>query len=75
MNTKAIFSTASEWVSGLVGIFTGFVSLGIVTEIVFGSGAFGVDIIANITALVGTFVSGGFTGFLALLVIVGLWKD
>ena len=49
MNAKAIFSTVGEWVSGLVNLLTGFVALGVLTEVIFGTGVFGVNVVCNFT--------------------------
>ena len=74
MNVKSIFSTISDVLSGFGGVLGGLVSVGILTQIVFGS-VLGLDIIGNIGALVGSFLGGGLTGLLTFLVVVGLWEN
>ena len=75
MNAKAIFSTVGEWVSGLVSLLTGFVALGVLTEVIFGTGVFGVNVVGNVSAIVSHFWTNGFAGLLALLILVGLFNN
>ena len=75
MNAKAIFSTVGEWTSGLVNLLTGFVALGVLTEVIFGTGGFGVNVVGNVTAIVSHFGTNGFAGLLALLILVGLFNN
>ena len=74
MNVKGIFSSIGEWVSGLVDLLMSFVALGVLVQVIFGTGLFGVDVVGNLTALVASFGSGGFAGLLALLVLIGIYN-
>ena len=74
MNVKGIFTTISEWVGGLVDLLSGFIALGVLVQIIFGTGVFGVDVIGNLTSVIAGFGTGGFAGFLALLIIVGIYN-
>ena len=74
MNVKGIFSSIGEWVSGLVDLLAGFVALGVLVQIVFGTGVFGVDVVGNLTSVIGGFGTNGFAGFLALLILVGIYN-
>ena len=74
MNVKNIFSTVGDWVSGLVDLLAGFVALGVLVQIVFGTGVFGVDVVSNLTSVIGGFGTNGFAGFLALLILVGIYN-
>ena len=74
MNAKAIFSTVGEWVSGLVSLLTGFVALGVLVQVIFGTGLFGVDVVGNLTSIVASFGNGGFPGLLALIVLIGIYN-
>ena len=51
-----------------------FVAIGAVSEVIFGSGIFGVNVIGNLTSIINTFGQSGFAGLIALLVLVGLFK-
>ena len=74
MNVKGIFSSIGEWVSGLVELLASFVALGVLVQVIFGTGLFGVDVVGNLTGIVAAFGSGGFAGLLALLVLIGIYN-
>ena len=75
MNIKSVFSSASDVISGLASVLAGLVTVGIMTQIIFGTGTLGLDIVANIGTLVNSFTSGGLTGLLTLLVVCALWSN
>ena len=72
MNVKSIFGTIGDTLSGLFGILTGLVGVGIMSQVVFGTGWMGIDVIANISNIVNTFLTGGVTGLLTLIVLFSL---
>ena len=72
MNVKSIFGTIGDTLTGLFGILTGLVGVGIMSQVVFGTGWMGIDVIANISGIVNTFLSGGVTGLLTLIVLMHL---
>ena len=51
-----------------------FVAIGAISEVIFGSGVFGVNVIGNLTSIINTFGESGFAGLVALLVLVGLFR-
>ena len=69
MNVKSIFSTIGDALSGITGVLGALVSVGILSQIVFGAGWLGIDVVGNISGLVNTFLSGGVTGLIVLLVV------
>ena len=75
MNIKSIFGTIGEVVSGLTGVLGGLVAVGVLSQIVFGSGWLGIDVIGNITSIVNGFLAAGLTGLVTLVVLVGLWGE
>ena len=75
MNIKSIFGTIGEVVSGLAGVLGGLVAVGVLSQIVFGSGWLGIDVIGNITGIVNNFLSAGLTGLVTLIVLVALWSE
>ena len=75
MNVKSIFSTIGEVLGGIAGVLTGLVSISILSTVVFGSGWLGTDVITNISALVGSFLTGGVTGLLVLIILLSLWDS
>ena len=75
MNIKSIFGMIGEVVSGLAGVLGGLVAVGVLSQIVFGSGWLGIDVIGNITGIVDGFLAAGLTGLVTLVVLVGLWGE
>ena len=75
MNVKSIFSTINEVLSGIGGVLVALVSVSILSTVVFGNGWLGTDIIANIGSLVGSFLNGGVTGLLVLIILLSLWDS
>ena len=74
MNVKSIFGTIGETLTGLFGILGSVVSVGIMSQIVFGTGWLGIDVVANISTLVNTFLTGGVTGLIVLLVVLSFFN-
>ena len=72
MNVKSIFGTIGDTLSGLFGVLTGLVGVGIMSQVIFGTGWMGIDVIGNISGIVNTFLSGGVTGLLTLIVLFSL---
>tara|TARA_Y100001938_G_C8027526_1_gene398833 strand:- start:534 stop:764 length:231 start_codon:yes stop_codon:yes gene_type:complete len=72
MNVKGIFGTIGDTLSGLFGVLTGLVGVGIMSQVIFGTGWMGIDVVGNISGLVNTFLTGGVTGLLTLIVLMSL---
>ena len=75
MNIKSIFGMIGDVVGGLAGVLGGLVSVGVLSQVVFGSGWLGIDVIGNITGIVNSFLGAGLTGLVTLVVLVGLWDS
>ncbi len=75
MNIKSIFGSIGEVLAGIAGVLTGLVSISILSTVVFGSGWLGTDVITNIGNLVGSFLNGGVTGLLVLIILLSLWDS
>ena len=75
MNVKSIFGTIGETLTGITAILGSIVSVGIMSQIVFGTGWMGIDVVANISALVNTFLTGGVTGLIVLLVVLSFFDN
>ena len=73
MNVKGIFGTIGETLAGITGVLGSLVAVGIMSQIVFGTGWLGIDIVGNISGLVNTFLTGGVTGLLVLLVVLSFF--
>ena len=72
MNVKSIFGTIGDTLTGIFGGLTGLVGVGIMSQIIFGTGWIGIDVVGNISGLVNTFLTGGVTGLLTLIVLMSL---
>ena len=75
MNIKSIFGMIGDVVGGLAGVLGGLVSVGVLSQVVFGSGWLGIDVIGNITGIVNSLLGAGLTGLVTLVVLVGLWDS
>ena len=75
MNVKSIFATIDEVLGGIGGVLASLVSVSILSTVIFGSGWLGIDVITNISALVGSFLTGGVTGLLVLIILLSLWDS
>ena len=73
MNVKSIFGTITDVLGGLFGILGSLVGVAIMSQIVFGTGWLGMDVVGNISGLVNTFLSGGVTGLIVLLVVLSFF--
>ena len=74
MNVKNMVSSITDGVDSLVGVFTSLIVLSVFAGILFGGSVFGVSVVENIMALIQAFLDAGFTGLLALLVLLSFWK-
>jgi hypothetical protein len=75
MNVKTIFGMIGDTLTGIFGVLVGLVGVGIMSQIVFGSGWLGIDVVSNISTLVNTFLGGGVTGLITLLVLLSLMNN
>ena len=73
MNVKGIFGTIGETLTGITGVLGSLVAVGIMSQIVFGTGWMGIDVIGNIMGLVNTFLTGGVTGLIVLLLVLSFF--
>ena len=73
MNVKSIFGTIGETLTGITGVLMSLVGVGIMSQIVFGAGWLGIDVVGNISGLVNTFLNGGVTGLVVLLVVLSFF--
>ena len=75
MNVTSIFGTIGETLTGITSVLGSVVAVGIMSQIVFGTGWMGIDVVANISALVNTFLTGGVTGLIVLLVVLSFFQS
>ena len=70
---KEIITMVKGYIDDLAHLMMSFVAIGAVSEVIFGSGIFGVNVIGNLTSIINSFGESGFAGLVALLVWVGLF--
>ena len=75
MNVKSIFGSIGDFLTGVTGVLGGLISVGVLSQIVFGTGWLGIDVIGNIGSIVETFLGAGLTGLITLVVLLSLWND
>ena len=71
---KEIITMIKGYIDDLAHLMMSFVAIGAVSEVIFGTGVFGVNVIGNLTSIINTFGESGFAGLGALLVLVGLFR-
>ncbi len=71
---KEIITMIKGYIDDLAHLMMSFVAIGAISEVVFGAGVFGVNVIGNLTSIINTFGESGFAGLVALLVLVGLFR-
>ena len=71
---KATITMVKGWIDDLVHLLMSFVAVGAMSEVLFGSGVFGVYVIGKLTAIIAEFGASGFAGLVAMLVLVGLFR-
>ena len=71
---KEVITMVKGYVDDLAHLMISFVAIGAVSEVIFGTGVFGINVIGNLTSIINTFGQSGFAGLVALLVLVGLFR-
>jgi len=71
---KEAITIVKGYVDDLTHLLMSFLAIGAIGEVLFGSGMFGVNVIGNLTSIIGKFGQSGFAGLVALLVLVGLFR-
>ena len=71
---KEIITMVKGYIDDLAHLMMSLVAIGAISEVIFGSGIFGVNVIGNLTSIINTFGEAGFAGLVALLVLVGLFR-
>ena len=71
---KEVITMVKGYIDDLAHLLISFVAIGAISEVIFGTGVFGVNVIGNLTSIINTFGQSGFAGLVALLVLVGLFR-
>ena len=72
---KEVITMVKGYIDDLAHLMMSFVAIGAISEVIFGTGVFGVNVIGNLTSIINTFGQSGFAGLVALLVLVGLFRQ
>ena len=75
MDVKSIFGTVKEVLGGVAGVLGSLVGVAVLSQIVFGTTWLGMDVVANIGTFVSSFLNGGVTGLIVLIVLLSLWEN
>ena len=70
---EKVFSIISGFLSGLGSLFMAFIPVTILWYVLTGGTVFGMDVIANLTALITGLGNGGFVGLLVLVLIASFF--
>lgn len=73
MDIKKGFGLVTDILGGLIELLVSLVAVGVLVEILFGNGFFGVSVVGNLIGLISKFGENGFAGLLALLILIGLY--
>jgi len=65
----SVFKNVNGFITSLVGLFMGIIPLSILWFVLTGTSVLGMDVIANITSLLGTLTNGGFIGLVVLVIV------
>ena len=71
---REVITLVKGWVDDVAHLLLSFVSIGAISEVIFGTGIFGVNVIGKLTSIINKFGDSGFAGLVALLVLVGLYR-
>ena len=71
---REVITLVKGWVDDVAHLLLSFVSIGAISEVIFGTGIFGVNVIGNLTSIINKFGDSGFAGLVALLVLGGLFR-
>ena len=59
---KEVVAMVKGYIDDLAHLLMSFVAIGAVSEVIFGTGVFGVNVIENLTSIIASFGEGGFAG-------------
>ena len=69
-----ILAKINDGVGGLTTLVMNLLALGILIEVIYGAGIFGMGIVGNVVALINSIGSSGFVGLLSLVVLLSLFN-
>jgi|SaaInl7_120m_RNA_FD_contig_21_882343_length_467_multi_62_in_0_out_0_1 hypothetical protein len=74
MDLRSGFGTLSDFLSGLMGLLASLIAVSVLVQVLFGGAFYGVDVVASLVALISSFGDAGFSGLVALLILIGLFQ-
>ena len=72
---EKVFSTVNGFLGGLGKLFMAFIPVTILWYILTGGTVFGMDVVANLTALITGLGNGGFVGLIVLVLVASFFTD
>ena len=69
-----ILAKINDGVGGLTTLVMNLLALGILVEVIYGAGIFGMGVVGNVVALINSIGQSGFVGLLSLVVLLSLMK-
>jgi len=69
-----ILDKVNDSIGGLTTLVMNLLALGILVEVIYGAGIFGMGIVGNVVALINSIGSSGFVGLLSLVVLLSLFR-
>ena len=70
---EKIFSLVNGFLGGLGTLFMAFIPVTILWFVLTGGSVFGMDVVANLTALVNSLGNGGFVGLVVLVIVMSFF--
>jgi len=69
-----ILAKINDSIGGLTTLVMNLLALGILVEVIYGAGIFGMGIVGNVVKLINSIGSSGFVGLLSLIVLLSLFR-
>ena len=70
---EKVINYVTEFFGGLMSVMMAIIPVTILWYVLTGGDVWGMDIITNLTNLINTFGTGGFTGLVVLLLVAGFF--
>lgn len=65
-----IFSMIKGFFTGISDLLITFLSVGVLVQVLFGGPIFGMDVVGNVTSLIGSLGNSGFVGLIAVILLL-----
>ncbi len=67
-----VFDYVIGFFEKLIRVFVVFLTLGVITQVLFGKPVMGMDVVGNVIAIIGQLGEAGFVGILAVVVLFAI---